>query len=255
MYKVMIIDDEKAIRNLLKVAINWKYLNLYVAGEAESGIEAINIIDTIQPDIVFVDIRMPFMDGIEFSKLAMKRYPDLKIIILTAFNDFDYARQCIGIGICDYILKPIVKVDIQDKLSGIVRELNERPSREPAKEMAEGVKEGNTHVSNIRKYIQDNYNNPEMNLTAIAQNFSFNPSYLSRMFKAETGISMIDYITKIRMKKAMECAKEGTLMYRTAKQVGIPDPNYFGKCFKKYTDYVYTDYVKQMKECRNQNKV
>lgn len=243
----MIIDDEKAIRSLLKVAIQWDAFQLYVAGEAESGIEAINIIDDIQPDIIFVDIRMPFMDGIEFSRLAMKRYPDLKIIILTAFSDFDYARQCVGIGICDYMLKPIVKADIQDKLSLIVKELDKRPVKEFQEELKEEVIEGNTHIFNIKKYIQNNYNNAEMNLTAIAQSFSFNPSYLSRMFKAEAGISMIDYITKIRMERAMQCAKEGTLMYQTAKLVGIPDPNYFGKCFKKYTDYVYTDYVKLMK--------
>ena len=101
MYKVMIIDDEKAIRGLLKSSVNWELLNMQVAGEAESGIEAINTIDDIRPHVVFVDIKMPFMDGIEFSRLAIKRYPRLKIIVLTAFNEFEYARQCIGIGISE----------------------------------------------------------------------------------------------------------------------------------------------------------
>ncbi len=246
MYKVMIIDDEKSIRNLLKVAIRWEDYNSYVAGEAQSGIEAINIIDDIQPDIVFVDIRMPFMDGIEFSKIAMKRYPYLKIIILTAYNEFEYARECIGIGISDYMLKPIVLADIKENLAALVRELDERPILENKKESVE-EEQGNPHIMNIKKYIQENYENAQMNLTAIAQYFSFNPSYLSRMFKAEAGISMIDYITKIRMEKAIECAKDGILMYKTAKQVGIPDPNYFGKCFKKYTDCGYSDYVKNVR--------
>jgi YesN/AraC family two-component response regulator len=240
----MIIDDEKALRNLLKLVIKWEDFNLCVTGEAASGIEAINIIDDIQPDIVFVDIRMPFMDGIQFSKLAIKRYPNLKIIILTAFSDFEYARQCIGIGICDYMLKPIVKADIQENLIKIVKELENRPKEERQKEPDEMLNKENTNISNMKKYIQENYANADMNLTAIAQNFNFNSSYLSRMFKEETGISMIDYITSVRMEKAMQYAKDGILMYRTAKQVGIPDPNYFGKCFKKYTDYVYTDYMK-----------
>ena len=116
MYKVMIIDDEKSLRNLLKLAVDWNSLGLEIAGEAASGIEAINIIDDIRPDIVFADIRMPFMDGIEFSKLAIKRYPDLKIIILTAFDDFEYARKCIGIGVCEYLMKPIVRSDIIKRL-------------------------------------------------------------------------------------------------------------------------------------------
>lgn len=105
MYRVMIIDDEKALRNLLKASVDWQEMGLEVVGEAASGIEAINIIDKLRPDIIFVDIRMPFMDGIEFSKIALKRYRQMKIIILTAFDEFEYAKQCIGLGITDYLLK------------------------------------------------------------------------------------------------------------------------------------------------------
>ena len=116
MYRVLIIDDEKSIRNLLKNILKREELNIEVVGEAESGIEAINIMEQVLPDIAFVDIKMPFMDGIEFSKLAISRYPNLKIIILTAFSDFEYARQCVGIGVCEYLLKPIVRKDIRDVL-------------------------------------------------------------------------------------------------------------------------------------------
>ena len=56
---------------------------------------------------------MPFMDGIEFSKIAIKRYPDLKIIVLSAFSDFEYARECIGIGVCEYLLKPVGSEEIR----------------------------------------------------------------------------------------------------------------------------------------------
>ena len=72
MYKVMIIDDEKAIRSLLRITLEKENLNLNIVGEAASGIEAINTIDNYKPDIAFVDIRMPFMDGIEFSNGAFK---------------------------------------------------------------------------------------------------------------------------------------------------------------------------------------
>jgi len=124
MYRVMIIDDEKALRNLLIKTIPWNEKGLVVAGEAASGIEAINTIDEVRPDIAFVDVKMPFMDGIAFSKLAIERYPDLKILILTAFDNFNYARDCIGIGICEYILKPIVRQDISDALDRIITKLD-----------------------------------------------------------------------------------------------------------------------------------
>ncbi|WP_341878194.1 response regulator transcription factor [Defluviitalea saccharophila] len=244
MYKVMIIDDEKSLRNLLKNAIQWGELGLEIAGEAASGIEAINIIDEIKPDIAFVDIKMPFMDGIEFSKLAIQRYPDLKIVILTAFSDFEYARECIGIGVCEYLLKPIVRADIKATLEKIIKKLD---AEQPKKEDKEVIIQGNDTIRKIEEYISKNYTQPDLNLTSIAQTFGFNASYLSRLFKAETGKNLIDYLTECRMEQAITYAKQGMLMYMTAKMVGIPDPNYFGKCFKKYTNQTYSDFMKQYK--------
>ena len=117
MYRVMIIDDEKALRSLLKASVNWKEMGLEIAGEAASGIEAINTIDKFHPDIIFVDIRMPFMDGIEFSKIALKRYPGVKIIILTAFDEFEYAKEAVHLEIDEYILKPVNADELSECLS------------------------------------------------------------------------------------------------------------------------------------------
>ena len=87
MYRVMIIDDEQSARKLMRASINWKSLDMEVVGEAASGIEAINVIDEMKPDIAFVDISMPFMNGIEFTEVATKRYPHLVIIIMTALDN------------------------------------------------------------------------------------------------------------------------------------------------------------------------
>lgn len=240
MYRVMIIDDERSLRNLLKLTVSWKELGLEVVGEASSGIEAINSIDDIRPDIVFVDIRMPFMNGIEFSKLALKRYPRLRIIILSAFNEFEYARECIGIGVAEYLLKPIVRSEVNEACRKVIEQL---VKMEPEEEMV--TIEDYNETARIQDFIRRNYSDSELNLTSIAQEFGFNSSYLSRRFKADGGINLIDYIAKCRMEKAMECAKMKKLMYVTAKEVGIPDPNYFGKCFKKYTGKSYSDMLKE----------
>lgn len=241
MCKVMIIDDEKAIRNLLKITLEKEELGLDIVGEAASGIEAINTIDNYKPDIVFVDIRMPFMDGIEFSKLAIERYPKLKIIILTAFNDFEYARECIGIGVCEYLLKPISREEIRDTLNKLITELKKEQSEDKKEEDYQDNKHS---IDLIKEYITSNYKDARINLTSIAQRYNFNASYLSRMFKHKTGIGLNDYLCQCRMEKAISYAKKGNLMYITAKEVGIPDPNYFGKCFKKYTGNAYSEYMK-----------
>ena len=244
MYKVMIIDDEEALRSLLKRTVDWEAKGLEVVGEAASGSEAINIIDDLKPDIVFVDIRMPFMDGIEFSKLAIKRYPNLKILILTAFDDFSYAKECIGIGITEYLLKPIVNNDIDGILDGVIAKLDSEKEYRKALELeGEGVRD-NTKMRDIEEYIKKNYKDSDFNLTAAAQKFGFNVSYLSRKFKEEVGCGFMEYLIDIRMKRASELAKRGELMYRSAERVGIPDPNYFGKCFRKYHGISYSEYVK-----------
>jgi YesN/AraC family two-component response regulator len=243
----MIIDDERPLRNLLRNIIEKEEdLDVEVAGEAAGSIEAINTIEEIKPDIAFVDIRMPFMDGIEFSKIAMRRYPDLKIIVLSAFSDFECARECIGIGVCDYLLKPINSKEIRKTLLKVINDINLKKSSEEKLLTDDDYQmvHKNDTVCKIKKYIEENYEQPDLNVASIAQIFGFNASYLSRLFKAETDSNLIDYINECRMKKAIEYAKKGTLMYITAKNVGIPDPNYFGKCFKKYTNKNYSEFKK-----------
>ena len=240
MYKVMIVDDEKSLRSLLKATVDWEAHNLEVIGEAASGIEAINTIDILRPDIVFVDIRMPFMNGIEFSKLAIKRYPRMKIVILTAFDEFEYAREYVGIGVAEYLLKPIVRMDVEETCDKLVRELDAMPEEE------EPVLEYRPKdMQKIQKDIQSNFKNPDLNLAFLSEKFGYNPSYLSRRFKEGVGINVMDYIMKCRMELAIECASKRMYMYVTAKEVGIPDPNYFGKCFKRYTGKAYTEVIRR----------
>jgi YesN/AraC family two-component response regulator len=240
----MIIDDEQKIKNLLKLTIKWEMLGFEVVGEASSGIEAINTIDELNPDVLFVDIRMPFMDGIEFAKLAIERYPYLKIVMLTAFNDFDYARECIGIGVTNYLLKPINKIEINDTLTNIKKELDRHAPCEE-REQVDEVKLSS--IGKVREYVIEHFKEPELNLTSVALKFGFNASYLSRAFKEETGVSFIDFLNGCRMEYAISLSKENQYMYQVAAEVGIPDPNYFGKCFKKYTGLSFSNYIKENK--------
>ncbi len=244
MYRVMIIDDEQSIRKILRTTIDWDKHSMEVVGEAASGIEAINTIDDIRPDLCFVDIRMPFMDGLEFSRLATRRYPNMKIVVLTAYEEFDYARECIQIGVEGYLIKPIVKKDIIDTLERIESDLNERVM-EPdntADMEASDADSSQSSMERIRQYVEDNYQEPDLNLAKAAMEYGFNTSYLSRKFKQETGGNFVDYLFELRMQKAKQLANTDKAMYQVANEVGIPDPNYFGKCFKRYEGETYSEY-------------
>ena len=155
MYRVMLIDDEQSARNILRVSVDWQALDMEVVGEAASGIEAINIIDDLLPDIAFVDISMPFMSGLEFTEMATKRYPNLIIIIMTALDDFEYARKCIRLPVLDYMLKPVVRADVFDTLTrakAILDEKKRKPSKKSNPKMTESFLRS-TRSRNILKTI------------------------------------------------------------------------------------------------------
>ena len=241
-YRVMVIDDEESARNLMKAAFDWESLGMEVVGEAASGIEAINTIDEIKPDIAFVDISMPVMDGIEFTKLATERYPNLIIIIMTAIDQFEYARKCVSLPVFDYMLKPVVRTEVTEVLERAGNKLAGMDDFWEAIADKDGATEGDNPTESIKKYVKENFTDPKLNLAFIAQNFGFSASYLSRKFKADTGKNFVEYLTDIRMTKAIGFARSGYKMYQTASAVGIPDPNYFGRCFKKYTGKKYSEY-------------
>ena len=239
MYRVMIIDDEMSVRRLLQSSIDWQSLDMELVGEAASGIEAINIIDELRPDIVFVDISMPFMNGIEFTQIATERYTDLVIIILTGFDDFEYARQCVRLPVAEYMLKPIVRQEVTEVLTKIKENQDKYNTR--TQEVGQDITPSD--IGQMMQYLRDNFTDSSINLTSVAQHFGFNPSYLSRKFKQETGKSFVEFLIKCRMERAIELAGTSKKMFCTASAVGIPDPNYFGRCFKKYLGVSYSEYV------------
>lgn len=121
--KVIIVDDEYLVRTLLRNCIRWDEIGLEVAGEASCAQEAMELVENIKPDIIFTDICMPYLDGIEFSKIVFEKYPGIKIVILTGYEEFEYAKRSIKIGIADFLLKPIngeeikkVALDMKEKI-------------------------------------------------------------------------------------------------------------------------------------------
>lgn len=106
MYKMVIVDDEMLVRIGIKTIIPWEEHGFVVAGEASDGKQAIELCKKILPDIVLADIKMPHMDGLEFFREARKLIPDLKVVILSCYDDFSYVREALKLGASDYILKP-----------------------------------------------------------------------------------------------------------------------------------------------------
>ncbi len=107
MLKVILVDDEIQIRNGLKWKVDWEEEGFVIAGEASNGKEALQVIEEVVPDIVLTDVRMPVMDGMQLVKVLSDANPDIKVIVLSGYADFEYVRSSLVEGVKDYLLKPV----------------------------------------------------------------------------------------------------------------------------------------------------
>ena len=119
MIKVFLVEDEIIMREAIHKMIPWAEYGFELIGEAKDGEMALPLIKKSKPDVLITDIKMPFMDGLTLSRLVKKDLPNTKIIIISGYDDFDYARQAITLGIEQYLLKPISKDEFLEVLEGI----------------------------------------------------------------------------------------------------------------------------------------
>jgi two-component system, response regulator YesN len=125
MYKILIIDDEAVVRNSISRNIKWDEFGFELSDACEDGKKAIEAIDKYKPDVVITDICMPFLDGIELTRYISSKYPNTKVIILTGFDEFEYAQQAIKLDVFDFILKPITPNELKKVLNKLRTKLDE----------------------------------------------------------------------------------------------------------------------------------
>ena len=122
--KVFLVEDEILIRNGIKNSIEWEKEGYEFVGEASDGELALPIILKEKPDILITDIRMPFMDGLELSRLVKKELADIKILILSGYDEFEYAKEAIKIGVTEYLLKPISSASLLNTLKDVSAQIH-----------------------------------------------------------------------------------------------------------------------------------
>ena len=130
MLRVFLAEDETIIRETLRDTMPWAQCGYTFVGEAGDGEMALPLIQQAKPDVLITDIRMPFMDGLALSKLVLQEFPQMKVIILSGYDDFEYAQTAIGLGVERYLLKPITK----STLMTVLQEVREKIQGERAQQ-------------------------------------------------------------------------------------------------------------------------
>src|SRR5512139_3714945 len=123
-YKVFFVEDEIITREGIRDNVDWQASGFEFCGEAADGEIALPLLRTAQPDVLITDIKMPFMDGLQLSKIIRERMPWIKIIILSGHDEFEYAQKAISLGVNDYLLKPVTAQKLQVTLQKLALQLD-----------------------------------------------------------------------------------------------------------------------------------
>ncbi|AKL95262.1 response regulator receiver protein [Clostridium aceticum] len=232
MFKVLIADDEPKIRKGLKQWMDESSYQFEVVGEAKNGREALELTIKTSPEVFLVDINMPLLNGFDFINQLKKISPNSIIVIITGYDDFQYAHRAIKLQVFDYLLKPVSKSDFDHLLKKIVEKF------QPIGK--ESMEDENTQYScivrGVKEYIDDHYSDSQLELSYIADLFNINKSYISKRMKQELGRSFVEYLTEVRLDKAKEILESGDsrlTIYHVSIKVGYTSQHYFSRMFKK----------------------
>lgn len=193
--QVLIVDDEPYMVDYLRKLVDWEqygFEHVYTAG---SGSMARDMLDKYQPELLITDIRMPKISGLDLCRHIFEKKYLTKVMILSGYGEFEYAKQAIQYGVSEYLLKPILK----DEFEEILEKMLERHFA-TQKEQQEKEKTGDV-IFEVENYIKENIES-DLSLELLASVVHLNPSYLSRYFKESTGENLSNYVTRCKMEKA-----------------------------------------------------
>ncbi|MDD6966194.1 MAG: response regulator [Firmicutes bacterium] len=242
MLKVLIVEDEEMIRKGIVLTVDWAALDCVVVGEASNGLEGLEAARRLEPSLIITDLKMPQMDGIEMLRSLREQGCKAHVIILTAYDNFTYAQSALRLGAVDYLLKPFHDGDLEN---AIMQLQNRLKSGSDSPETIGTPRKGDKskYVLEAMAYISKHYNEPDISVGTVAQSLNISEGYLSHTFKKETDYTLLNYLTRYRIHKAMELLKDCRVkVYEVAEQVGYRDIAYFSATFKKYTGLSPSEY-------------
>lgn len=241
MYKSLIIDDEKPVRTVINALGNWNLLGINPPLVAMNGREGLTIMREVRPDIVFVDMQMPVINGTQFLTQASKEFPQSKYIVVSGYDHFEYAQSAIKNGAIDYLLKPVVAEELNNALKKAVEFLNTERNITSNETSDEDIHPDQV-IDIIKVYIDHNYCQ-DIRISTFSEKYFFSKEYLSKLFKKKFDCGIYEYALNLRMKRAAELLTSGELQIQDiSNRLGYSNSNYFSKAFKNFYDTSPSEY-------------
>ena len=272
MYRVIIIDDEPIIVRGLSKVIDWKAYDCEVVATAGNGKEGMEMIRKYQADMIFSDIAMPGMDGLQMIAGLKSEFEDLEICILTGYRDFDFAQRAVNLGVTRFLLKPSDMAELNEAVKTMTENLDKKRKRSGKIRTGDGVRKETEQgipdetvpaqaayadvasleetgtaseaekpagaansfiVKNALAYLEEHYAE-KITLSDLADKVYVSQWHLSKLLNKHMGQNFSEILNTIRMNKAKELLKTPSLRIAdVAEEVGFLDVAHFSKVFKK----------------------
>ena len=249
MNTLLVVEDEKLIRQGIVAMIRRSSVPVEEILECRNGEEALEILRKQRVDVMFTDIRMPKMDGIEMLKELRAEGNDVSVIFLTAYSDFSYAQSALKLFASDYLLKPFGDGELEQAVNHALdkrkktQEREEKAGDDQLPELVLNKGDKSKYVMAAVDYITEHYENPELCVSEIAEHVGISEGHLSHTFKKETDYTVAAYITRVRMRTAMKLLNDcRNKVYEVAEQVGYRDIAHFSSSFKRIVGVTPSEY-------------
>lgn len=250
MYRVLLVDDEPWALVGMRKIFKWEDMGFSIVCETMNPVEALHFIWEQEPDVVFTDIRMPEISGLELMQKTREKGLDTEFIVVSGFAEFSYVQEALRQGAFDYQLKPLQLEQADMLLEKLKKHLDGKRIKE---EECSDVPIEDCMVENDRKedfkellhFVNQNYH-IELSLKELANQHFMNYTYCCELFKKVTGKNFSEYVTDLRMEKARELLERTSLtVSEISLKVGYKDYFYFNKVFKKCKGTTPAKYRKQ----------
>lgn len=243
--RILIAEDEpRAMRGLrsLILSLSPEY---QIVAEAADGSQALELMQTTHPDVVFTDLKMPRMDGMALIRAAKAMSLSAEYVLVTAYEEFEVARQAIGLGVFDYLVKPITVEDVQRVLGRLeAKRSGAGDAQEARGSLKEQYPEAHPLVRKTLHIIEEGYAS-RLNQKELATTLGISQEYLCYLFNKDVGEPFSKFLRKYRIEIAKQLLADGTVQRdEVPYRVGFSDPKYFGKVFREVTGMSVTEYLK-----------
>lgn len=272
MYKVIIVDDEPIIVEGLQKGIEWEKWNCEIVGTGSSGMEGLELVKKLEPDILISDISMANMDGLAMVAAIKSEHPNVEVCLLTGFRNFEYAQQAIKLGVTRFLLKPSKIDELEEAIDAMIKNLQSKGKtgesdldniwdcqnsyekylyntfiKERLNQHEDDSKirfnDANSYI--IKKAIIYMYNNyvQKLSLLDVADHCYISSWHLSKLLNQYTGKGFFEIVNRIRIDKAKELLKGSTAkIQEISDMVGFQDVTHFSRIFKNYEGISPKDY-------------